>query len=336
MVTHSHFLSKPLNLFFTLALVASLVPTWAVSAQDNGPAPQDKVYPTGYTVRDPFYTYFIQHGGEEQFGYPISNDYPDPRTGLLVQYFQKARLEYHPENQPPYDIQLGLLGEELVIDTGKKSGPLPVEEIPAASDPTCHYFAEVRQKVCNSFLTYYRAQGGLDMFGFPVSGYLNEGGLIVQYFQRARFEWHPEKAAGQRVQTAPIGQIYVDHFGIEFGKSIVGNSIITISRPTSLVAYSSVMSAITQRGGTQTGYVTVTDQLGNPVSGASVVLVVNYPTGPATYTLPTTNAAGTTHQTFPVGSAVKAGQIVPMTFYITYVGGLTTTSRTSYLVWYHR
>lgn len=334
-MTHSNLLPKPLHALLTLVFVASLVPTWAVAAQDTGPTVpvQQEYFDTGYTVRDPFYTYFIEHGGVERFGYPISNDYPDSRTGLLVQYFQKARLEYHPENLPPYDIQLGLLAEELAIATGKKPGPLPVEEIPAAADPTCHYFIEVRQKVCNSFLTYYRAQGGLDMFGYPVSGYLYENETIVQYFQRARFEWHPEKTAGQRVQTAFIGQIYVDYFEIEFGPSIDNTGS---ARPViSLVARSSVMSAITRRNGTQTAYVTVTDQFGNPVSGASVVLVVNSASGPMTYTLPATNAAGTTLQTFAVGSDVKPGQIVPLVFYITYIGGLTTTSRTSYLVWYY-
>jgi hypothetical protein len=30
-----------------------------------------------------------------------------------VQYFERARFEYHPENQPPYDVLLGLLGRQL-------------------------------------------------------------------------------------------------------------------------------------------------------------------------------------------------------------------------------
>ena len=301
------------------------------SAQQADPNGQEYFPETGYTVRYPFYDYFFQHGGASQFGYPISNDYADPQTGLLVQYFQKARMEYHPENQPPYDILLGLLGEELAAATGKKQSPIPVNEIPLASDPTCYYFPETGQKLCNSFLNYYRAQGGVDMYGYPVSGYLNEGGLIVQYFQRARFEWHPEKAAGFRVQTAAIGQLYVDYFGTQFGES---EGPASLGRPTQLIARASVMSAITRRGGSQTGYVTVTDQLGNPVAGASAILVVNYPSGAITYNLPATNASGLTFQTFPVGT-VKPGQIVTMVFYITYSSNLTTTTRTSYLMWYY-
>jgi hypothetical protein len=30
------------------------------------------------------------------------------------------------------------------------------------------------------------------MFGYPISEEFTEGGYIVQYFERARFEWHPE------------------------------------------------------------------------------------------------------------------------------------------------
>ncbi len=328
--------SKLIRILTLLAVVASLVPASVTSAQQTDPnGGQETFDETGFTVRYPFYAYFIQHGGVEQFGYPISSDFSDPRTGLLVQYFQKARLEYHPENAAPYDIQLGLLGDEIAVATNKKQAHLPVNESPLATDPSCYYFQETGQKVCYSFLDFYRDRGGLDMFGYPVSGYVNESGMTVQYFQRARFEWHPEKPGGQRVQTASIGKIYCDLFRVCSGGGSGGSSSLPPSiKPTRLSARASVMSAITHRGGTQTGYVTVTDQLGNALSGASVTLVVNYPTGTQTYNLPPTNASGITFQTFPVGN-VKAGQMVVMVFYITYTGGLSITTRTSYLMWYY-
>jgi hypothetical protein len=43
------------------------------------------------------------------FGYPISEEFTDPATGLTVQYFERARFEYHPNNPEPYKILLGRL-----------------------------------------------------------------------------------------------------------------------------------------------------------------------------------------------------------------------------------
>ncbi len=49
------------------------------------------------------------------FGYPLSEAFNEksPTDGktYLVQYFERNRLEYHPENQgTPFEVLLGLLG----------------------------------------------------------------------------------------------------------------------------------------------------------------------------------------------------------------------------------
>ena len=31
-----------------------------------------------------------------------------------MQYFERARFEHHPENQPPYDILLGQFGRRIL------------------------------------------------------------------------------------------------------------------------------------------------------------------------------------------------------------------------------
>jgi hypothetical protein len=309
-------------------LLVGLAPLSAIAqTQDEG-----KYYPeTGHNVREPFYAYYIKNGGVERFGYPITEAYIDA-SGLLVQYFQKARLEWRPANPDPYKVLPGLLGEDL----GKKQAPIPVNQIPSATDPNCIYFAETGHKVCNSFLKYFNANGGVDAFGYPITEYVQENGMIVQYFQRALMEWHPEKPAGQRVLTARLGQIYYDWAGLDRNRllpvePIDGSPATTVVQ---LKARASVLSAITHKGGVQTGYVYVFDQLGNPISGAAVTLVVRFPNGStASYTLPATGASGTTFQSFPVGS-VKPGQMVVMEFIVTYAG-LTTTTRTSYMMWYY-
>jgi polysaccharide biosynthesis protein PslG len=48
------------------------------------------------------------------FGYPITDLVPFVSGGrtFQVQWFERARLELHPENAPPYDVLGGLLGRE--------------------------------------------------------------------------------------------------------------------------------------------------------------------------------------------------------------------------------
>jgi hypothetical protein len=81
----------------------------------------DKVfYPqTGHTLGGIFKTYWEQHGGLEQFGYPITEEYSevsltDGKT-YVTQYFERARFENHPENKgTQYEVLQGLLGREMI------------------------------------------------------------------------------------------------------------------------------------------------------------------------------------------------------------------------------
>ncbi len=71
---------------------------------------------------------------------------------------------------------------------------------PAVAQGNCRTFAETAKTVCDQFLAYWNANGGLAQQGFPISEVLSEtsdtDGKIytVQYFERAVFEMHPEFA----------------------------------------------------------------------------------------------------------------------------------------------
>jgi hypothetical protein len=66
----------------------------------------------------------LQHRGSDLFGSPISEPFTEQNgdgtgRGYLVQYFQNARLEYHPEYaQTAYAVSLGLLGREYLQSRG--------------------------------------------------------------------------------------------------------------------------------------------------------------------------------------------------------------------------
>lgn len=75
------------------------------------------VFPaTGYALCEPFLSYWRTNGGLERFGYPITYAYPEVVEGRVytVQYFERRRMEIHPEFAgTPYEILLGLLGSEI-------------------------------------------------------------------------------------------------------------------------------------------------------------------------------------------------------------------------------
>ncbi len=70
---------------------------------------------TGYSISFAFKDFFLANDGFRRFGPPISPEYDDGLSWApRVQYFTKARLEYHPENVGTPDVvQIGNVGREL-------------------------------------------------------------------------------------------------------------------------------------------------------------------------------------------------------------------------------
>ncbi|HST04084.1 MAG TPA: hypothetical protein VLQ48_05040 [Chloroflexia bacterium] len=70
---------------------------------------------TGHTIGGSFRTYWQQHGGVPQFGFPISDELIEISNidgkPYKVQYFQRALFELHPQNHgTPYEVLLVPLG----------------------------------------------------------------------------------------------------------------------------------------------------------------------------------------------------------------------------------
>ena len=163
---------------------------------------------TGKCVNEPFISYWNAHGQLAINGYPISNEFmetlEDGKT-YKVQYFERVRMEQHPENQPPYNVLLGQFGRRIH----------PADP-PVAPKPGARFFPETGHNLGGGFLVYWDANGGLPQFGYPISEEFDERledgkTYTVQYFERARFEWHPENRPPYDVL---LGQ---------FGRRILGN-----------------------------------------------------------------------------------------------------------------
>jgi len=152
--------------------------------------------------------FWEQQGGLPVFGYPIGPEHQEPSLAgpLTVQLFERARLELHPENQPPYDVLLGRLGADALAAQGRDWLGFP-KSVPSAP----HYFAQTSHAIAPEFWEYWSRHGlefdgrggtafgeSLALFGVPLSEARIETSptdrkpYLTQWFERARFEYHPE------------------------------------------------------------------------------------------------------------------------------------------------
>jgi hypothetical protein len=94
-----------------------------ILGEQNPPEPKVRYFPqTGHFIAHGFKSYWEKHDNPAQHGYPISEEF-DMEIGdktVTVQYFERARYEYHAENKPPYDILLGRLGAESITEVRER------------------------------------------------------------------------------------------------------------------------------------------------------------------------------------------------------------------------
>jgi hypothetical protein len=139
-----------------------------------------------------FEGFYATRAGDRILGRPIAP--PAEVNGRLVQWFERGRMEHWPEFAgTPYEVQLGRVGVEY---TDGRTFP---QQSYFISTPELRFFPETGHGVGGAFLRFYDAYGGLDAFGFPISDEFDEvlpdGRMYrVQYFERARMEFHPELA----------------------------------------------------------------------------------------------------------------------------------------------
>jgi len=170
---------------------------------------------TGHHLTGPFLRYWQATGGLALFGFPITEQFEEKNLNdgkiYTVQYFERERFELHPEAKgTAYEVQLGLLGSNLLtINCRSFSRAAPSAE---PNNPNRTYIPQTSHYLSGSFKRYWEQNGGLAIFGYPLSEEFGEQNpsdgkfYTVQWFERARFEYHPE-AAGTRneVQLGLLG-----------------------------------------------------------------------------------------------------------------------------------
>jgi hypothetical protein len=185
---------------------------------------------TGYCIAGRFRQYWEQHGGLPIFGFPVAapGRERNPATGreYQVQWFERARFEARPEHAAPYDVLLSRLGDTVLRQQGRNwQTEFPGEQ----SRPDCLYFETTAHNLCDrasgacggqcdtGFKRYWEQHGlefdgrsgkshaeSLALFGAPLSQPVVERNgdgdtVTTQWFERARFEYHPANPAQYRV-----------------------------------------------------------------------------------------------------------------------------------------
>lgn len=103
-----------------------------------------------------------------------------------------------------------LLVVALLAGSGEAVAGLVRPPVARAAD--CAAFEQTGYQVCGRFLAYWQAHGGLPQQGYPLSDPFLEQSAVdgkyyqVQYFERAVFEYHPEKAAPNDVLLSLVGR----------------------------------------------------------------------------------------------------------------------------------
>jgi subtilisin family serine protease len=171
-----------------------------------------KYFPeSGHTISGRFKDFWESRGGLPLFGYPISQEFEE--GGKTVQYFERVVLEYNAEYANTRDdVQPRLLGVQAAqnrTEPAFKRLAAPGTAYPVS--PGVRYFDETGHTLSGPYRAFWEANGGLALFGYPISEPFNIVGSDgkprqVQYFQRCRMEYFPENESPYTIQLGLLAK----------------------------------------------------------------------------------------------------------------------------------
>jgi hypothetical protein len=281
---------------------------------------------TGHVVSGEFLEFYNRTPEAKLlYGDPITDAFVDPQYGMLVQYFQKVRFQVNEDKPLELRVTLSHLGK-FTYQPGQ-------QRIVSVNSNACRTFSETTDQfnICYAFLDFFLAHGGVTQFGYPLSNLESHEGRIMQYFQKARFEWHPELPQGQRVQLSDLGSIYF--FQQRLDQNFLRQQNNLPQTILSLKVRAFAERAISGLKGSQTIHVLVHDQNFLPVAKAMVSLQMQSPTGESvTYPIEiSTDKDGLAHLTMTFETDQPGKYIITVKVRL---NGLTGQTSGSFIAWH--
>lgn len=174
---------------------------------------QPRIFDDGIVLRGEFKYFWDFFGGEPVFGRPLTMAYRDHR-GIIVQYFEQARLELNEEAESPglNPLRPELQKPEIYLDhvhltpLGQQAlGAQAVSRVADPGLPGVRYFPETGHTLRGAFRTLWETYGAA-FYGPPISEEFDEthnGQRVrVQYFMNWRFE---QRGDGP-IEYTPLGK----------------------------------------------------------------------------------------------------------------------------------
>lgn len=138
---------------------------------------------TGHFVRTPYLDFYLNHGGSETIGQPISEP-----IGSGAQFFERMAL-----------MNYGSEGVKFM-----KIGEITVYLRDELAVPVKNDFA-----LDQRFDQFYQSKGGEEVFGYPITGVEKKNGWLIQYTQNARFELN---LANGELRLGFLGQEFAEEW----------------------------------------------------------------------------------------------------------------------------
>jgi hypothetical protein len=163
---------------------------------------------TGHFLTDDqgLLSFWRAHDGERLLGFPIA-EATTADTGMTTQYFERGRLEQLLDPASGASIvRTAAVGAEYAQALWRRFAPAP----PRKATANEQVFASTGHTLREPFLSFWRAAGGLEFFGAPISEANWEmtarGQQEVQYFERARLERDASIAGADEVRVSDLGR----------------------------------------------------------------------------------------------------------------------------------
>ena len=282
----------------------------------------------GHTVQGVFLDQYNRIANPlDIYGLPLTDEFQGMSSAGMttVQYFTKARFDLALGPGGVEQVSVANLGELMYPGAG------PLADVPT-DGPTCRTFQTTGKSVCYAFLQFYDANDGPVNFGDPISDLEVREGRYVQYFEKVRMEWQPERDADNHVALTDLGKRYFDLVVGDASRLDPAGSAAP-GEPRQPKAYAFVTRALVSANQRQTLFIIVNDLYRKAVANAQVWVYVKSPDGQIEpYRASDTDASGISMLTFPVGEH-DPNDVIEVEVQVS-AAGESTSSKTWYRFWY--